>query len=244
MPGGNNGAPPRGIWATRNPPGRGAGSARRRRKEDGEAGGGRDPARNRKRRETAGPGGPEGGDGAGLGRCAAVSLCRVPGAAPRPARWSHPLRPPAGQRASARRGGVGRAEPSRRLPPGASPSFSRAGPSPRPIDFQAGGARGAAGPCRARRSPRPHYLARPRSTRRCRVPLAAAPTSARPAPPPVSARRGTMTSLRRPLASGARRRPGKRAGGGKEAAAATGGEASSSGSHGDQHRPCAAAGSR
>ncbi|CAN8191903.1 unnamed protein product [Coccothraustes coccothraustes] len=50
-----------------------------------------------------------------------------------------------------------------------------------------------------------------------------------------------MTSLRRPLASGARRRPGRRAGGGEEAAAAAaGGAASASGSHGDRHRPCAA----
>ncbi|XP_064009843.1 uncharacterized protein LOC135180916 [Pogoniulus pusillus] len=78
----------------------------------------------------------------------------------------------------------------------------------------------AAGPCSP---PQPHYLARPRLTRRCRVSLAAAPASARPAPPTVTARRGTMTSLRRPLASGARRRPGKRAGGGKEAVAAAGG---------------------
>lgn len=69
----------------------------------------------------------------------------------------------------------------------------------------------AAGPGAA---PQPHYLARPRLTRRCRVPLAAAPASARPAPPTVTVRRGTMTSLRRPLASGARRRPGRRAGGG------------------------------
>lgn len=96
------------------------------------------------------------------------------------------------------------------------------------------------------------FLARPRLTRRCRVPLAAAPASARPAPPPGTARRGTMTSLRRPLPSGARRRPGNKRAGGRKGGGGGGGrggekrerEASSSGSHGDQHRPCAAAGSR
>lgn len=78
----------------------------------------------------------------------------------------------------------------------------------------------AAGPGAA---PQPHYLARPRLTRRCRVPLAAAPASARPAPPTVTVRRGTMTSLRRPLASGARRRPGRRAGGGRRGGGGGGG---------------------
>lgn len=159
-----------------------------------------------------------------------------------PARRAAAERP---ARAPARWAGLGWAGCSRR-----SLSLPFPGPAPPPGPLISrreahavppGCAGAAAGPGAA---PQPHYLARPRLTRRCRVPLAAAPASARPAPPTVTVRRGTMTSLRRPLASGARRRPGRRAGGGEEAAAAAGGAASASGSHGDRHRPCAAAGSR
>lgn len=107
------------------------------------------------RREGAGPAGPGGGGGGG----GAGSLRRVLGTAPRPARGSHPLRLPASQEGSGRApgprpGAVGWAGLSRLLPPVAFPSLSRAGPSPRPIDFQAGGARGAAGLCRGRRRAR------------------------------------------------------------------------------------------
>ncbi|XP_040430967.1 basic salivary proline-rich protein 2-like [Cygnus olor] len=116
--------------------------------------------------------------------------------------------PPAGRAAAERTrwAGQGWAGPGRLLPPAASLplpfSLPGAGPSSRPIDLRAGSrtrrCRAVPGRRQARRFPpaattnppaRPHYLARPRLTRRCRVPLAAAPASARPAPPPAAINR-------------------------------------------------------